>query len=57
MAVRFTSKARQQIVKVDAAMLKRMKTATAILKGETLKTFRGTRSGRTYYVPGTRKPY
>lgn len=57
MPVTFISKAKQQIVKVDAAMLKRMKKATAELKRETLKTFQGTRSGRTYYVPGTRRKY
>jgi len=57
MAVKFFSKAGKQIGKVDAAMLKRMKLATAELKRETLKTFQGTRSGRTYYVPGTHKQY
>jgi len=56
-AVKFISKARKQISRMDAAMLKRMKMATAVLKAETLKTFRGTRTGRTYYVPGTHKSY
>ena len=57
MTIKFISKANAQIRKVDAAMLKRMKLATAELKRETLKTFQGTRSGRTYYVPGTHKSY
>jgi len=57
MAVKFISKARRQISRMDAVMLKRMKMATAELKAETLKTFRGTRTGRTYYVPNTHKQY
>lgn len=57
MPVTFISKARQQIVKVDTAMLKKMKMATAVLKRETLKTFQGERTGHTYRVPGTGAPY
>lgn len=57
MSVQFISHANTIITKIDAAQLKRMKLATAELKRETLLTFKGTRSGRRYRVPGTRKMY
>ena len=42
---------------IGAAATTRMHKAVIAVRNETLDTLRGPRSGRTYYVPGTRRTY
>lgn len=42
---------------IDDAASKKMAEATQVVRTQVLETLSGSRSGRTYYVPGTRRTY
>lgn len=43
--------------KLKGSYLEKMQKATQVVHTETLKTLQGNRSGREYFVPGTKKTY
>jgi len=48
----------KEVVKaIDDAASKKMAEAVQVVRTQTLETLSGSRSGRTYYVPGTRRTY
>lgn len=55
--VTFKSNKRQVMRKLDSTAKARMEEAVQEVRDKTLETLSGTRTGRTYFVPGTKKTY
>lgn len=53
----FKSNLKEVMGKIDSTALARMEQAVNEIRNQTLVTLSGSRSGRTYRVPGTRKTY
>ncbi len=48
---------KEVVKKIEDTAAKRMAEATQAVRTQVLETLSGSRSGRTYYVPGTRRTY
>lgn len=57
MSVVFISGLVGVVAKIKAADRTKMQMATNELRNEVLQTLEGSRSGKTYYVPGTKRTY
>lgn len=59
MAAKVTLKfhTKEVIHSMEQAASKKMAEATQVVRTQVLETLSGSRSGRTYYVPGTRRTY
>lgn len=55
--VKLTLHTRETIAKIEGTASRRMQEAVNEVRNTVLETLSGSRKGRTYYVPGTRKKY
>lgn len=55
--VRLKFNTREVVKAIEDTAAKRMAEATQAVRTQVLETLSGSRSGRTYYVPGTKKAY
>ncbi len=55
--VRLTFHTKEVVKKIEDTAGKRMAEAVQAVRTQTLETLSGSRSGRTYYVPGTKRQY
>jgi len=55
--VKLTFHTKEVVKSIEDAASKKMAEAVQVVRTQTLETLSGPRSGRTYYVPGTRRTY